>query len=146
MLWAVIVMALPANAQRRISGTVEDDIDVIIGANVKEVDKNNRILNATVTDFNGNFTMTLKDDKSNLVISYIGYKTVTIPTTGKTVFKIRMEDNAKVMQTVEVKAKKMAPTTGLDIPAREFSGAVQKFPFDITFIPPCTVPRINDIE
>lgn len=127
MLWAVIVMALPANAQRRISGTVEDDIDVIIGANVKEVDKNNRILNATVTDFNGNFTMTLKDDKSNLVISYIGYKTVTIPTVGKTVFKIRMEDNAKVMQTVEVKAKKMAPTTGLDIPAREFSGAVQKF-------------------
>ena len=49
------MMALPANAQRRISGTVSDDIDVIIGANVKEVDKNNRILNAAVTDFNGNF-------------------------------------------------------------------------------------------
>ena len=75
LLWAVVMMALPANAQRRISGTVSDDIDVIIGANVKEVDKNNRILNATVTDFNGNFTMTLKDDKSNLVISYIGYNT-----------------------------------------------------------------------
>ena len=73
MLWAVIAMALPANAQRRVSGTVEDDIDVIIGANVKEIDKNNRVLSATVTDFNGNFTMTLKDDKSNLVISYIGY-------------------------------------------------------------------------
>ena len=127
LLWAVVTMALPANAQRRISGTVSDDIDVIIGANVKEVDKNNRILNATVTDFNGNFTMTLKDDKSNLVISYIGYKTVTIPTAGKTVFKIHMVDNAKVMQTVEIKAKKMAATTGLDIPEREFSGAVQKF-------------------
>ena len=127
LLWAVVTMALPANAQRRISGTVSDDIDVIIGANVKDVDKNNRILNATVTDFNGNFTMTLKDDKSNLVISYIGYKTVTIPTAGKTVFKIHMEDNAKVMQTVEIKAKKMAATTGLDIPEREFSGAVQKF-------------------
>lgn len=127
LLWAVVTMALPANAQRRISGTVSDDIDVIIGANVKEVDKNNRILNATVTDFNGNFTMTLKDDKSNLVISYIGYKTVTIPTAGKTVFKIHMVDNAKVMQTVEITAKKLAATTGLDIPEREFSGAVQKF-------------------
>ena len=98
LLWAVVTMALPANAQRRISGTVSDDIDVIIGANVKEVDKNNRILNATVTDFNGNFTMTLKDDKSNLVISYMGYKTVTIPTAGKTVFKIHMEDNTKTLK------------------------------------------------
>ena len=121
------MMALPANAQRRISGTVSDDIDVIIGANVKEVDKNNRILNAVVTDFNGNFTMTLKDNKSNLVISYMGYKTVTIPTAGKTVFKIHMEDNTKTMKEVVVGGKKMAATTGLDIPEREFSGAVQKF-------------------
>lgn len=127
LLWAVTMMALPANAQRRISGTVSDDIDVIIGANVKEVDKNNRILNAVVTDFNGNFTMTLKDDKSNLVVSYMGYKTVTVSTAGKTVFKIHMEDNTKTIKEVLVTAKKMAPTTGLDIPEREFSGAVQKF-------------------
>lgn len=127
MLWAIVMMALPANAQRRISGTVSDDIDVIIGANVKEVDKNNRILNATVTDFNGNFTMTLKDDKSNLVVSYIGYKTVTIPTAGKTVFKILLQDNTKTLKDVVVKAQKLAPTTGLEIPEREFSGAVQKF-------------------
>lgn len=127
LLWAIVMLALPANAQRRISGTVSDDIDVIIGANVKEVDKNNRILSAAVTDFNGNFTMTLKDDKSNLVVSYMGYKTVTIPTAGKTVFKIHLEDNTKTLKDVVVTAKKMAATTGLDIPEREFAGAVQKF-------------------
>ncbi len=127
LLWAIASMALPANAQRRISGTVSDDIDVIIGANVKEVDKNNRILNAAVTDFNGNFTMTLKSDNSNLVVSYMGYKTITISTAGKTVFKIHLQDNTKVLKDVVVTAKKLAPTTGLDIPEREFSGAVQKF-------------------
>lgn len=127
LLCAIFMMAVPANAQRRISGTVSDDIDVIIGANVKEVDKNNRILNATVTDFNGNFTMTLKDDKSNLVVSYIGYKTVTLPTAGKTVFKIHLQDNTKTLKDVVVSAKKLAPTTGLEIPEREFGGAVQKF-------------------
>ncbi len=127
MLWAIMLMALPANAQRRISGTVSDDIDVIIGANVKEVDKNNRILNAVVTDFNGNFTMTLKDDKSNLVVSYMGYKTVTVSTAGKTVFKIHMEDNTKVLKDVVVTAKKMSSVSGLEIPEREFAGAVQKF-------------------
>lgn len=127
LLWAVVTMAMPANAQRRISGTVEDDIDVIIGANVKEMDKNNRILNATVTDFNGNFTMMLKDDKSVLVVSYIGYKTARIPVAGKNIFKIKLQDNTKVMEDVVVKGTKMSATTGLDIPEREFSGAVQTF-------------------
>ena len=127
LLWAVIMLALPANAQRRISGTVSDDIDVIIGANVKEVDKNNRILNAAVTDFNGNFTMTLKDDKSKLVISYMGYKTVTVPTAGKTVFKITMQDDSKTMKDLIVEGKKLSGTTGLEIPEREYGGTVQSF-------------------
>ena len=127
LLWAVVMMALPANAQRRISGTVSDDIDVVIGANVKEVDKNNRILNAVETDFNGNFTMTLKDDKSNLVISYMGYQTITIPTAGKTVFKVTLKDNSTTMKELKVEGKKLSPVGGLEIPEREFSGSVQKF-------------------
>ena len=127
LLVGVAMMALPANAQTRISGTVSDAIDVIIGANVKEVDKNNRTVNACVTDFNGNFTMSIKDRKNNLVISYIGMKTAVIPLAGKTVFKITLQDNVKTIKEVQVTAKKMAATTGLDIPAREFAGAVQKF-------------------
>ena len=75
LLWAVALMALPANAQqRRISGTVSDDIDVIIGANVKEIDKNNRIVSQAITDMNGNFTMNIKDPNNTLEISYIGFK------------------------------------------------------------------------
>ena len=35
LLWVIAMMALPASAQqRRISGTVSDEIDVIMGANV----------------------------------------------------------------------------------------------------------------
>ena len=75
LLWVVALMAIPANAQqRRISGTVADDIDVIIGANVVELDKNNRIVSQTVTDMNGNFTMNIKDPNNTLKVSYIGYK------------------------------------------------------------------------
>ena len=75
LLWVVAAMALPVSAQqRRISGTVSDDIDVIIGANVVEKDKNNRIVSQTITDMNGNFTMNIKDPNNTLEISYIGYK------------------------------------------------------------------------
>ena len=52
LLWVIALMALPVSAQqRRISGTVSDDIDVIIGANVVEYDKNNRIVSQAVNWF-----------------------------------------------------------------------------------------------
>ena len=81
MLGIVALMTtVPASAQsRRISGTVSDDIDVVVGANVKEIDKNNRIVSQAITDFNGNFTMTIKDPKNTLKVSYIGYKEYATP-------------------------------------------------------------------
>ena len=128
LLWVIALMALPVSAQqRRISGTVSDDIDVIIGANVVEKDKNNRIVSQTVTDMNGNFTMNIKDPNNTLTISYIGYKPFVTKLGGKNVFKVTLQDNTQVMNVVDVVAKKKAPTTGLDIPAREYAGAVQKF-------------------
>ena len=132
LLWVVALMALPANAQqRRISGTVSDDIDVIINANVKEIDKNNRIVSQAITDMNGNFTMNIKDPNNTLEVTYIGYKKFSQKIgSGKSVFKIVLQDNTKTITEVTVTAKKNAPTTGLDIPAREYAGAVQNFKMD----------------
>ena len=132
LLWVVALMALPANAQqRRISGTVSDEIDVIIGANVKEIDKNNRIVSQAVTDMNGNFTMNIKDPNNTLEISYIGYKKFSQKIgSGKSVFKVTLQDNTKALKEVVAEGKKLAPTTGLEIPAREYAGAVQNFKMD----------------
>ena len=129
LLWVVAMVALPASAQqqRRISGTVSDDIDVIIGANVVERDKNNRIVSQAVTDMNGNFTMNIKDPNNVLVVSYIGYKNYTIKLGSKNVYKITLEDNTRQLKETVVTAKKMAATTGLAIPERELAGAVSKF-------------------
>ena len=129
LLWVVALMALPASAQqRRISGTVSDDIDVIIGANVVEKDKNNRIVSQAITDMNGNFTMNIKDPNNVLEISYIGYKKFSQKIgTGKSVFKVTLQDNTQTMTEVTITGKKNAPTTGLEIPAREYAGAVQNF-------------------
>ena len=128
LLWVAALMALPVSAQqRRISGTVSDDIDVIMGANVVEKDKNNRIVSQTITDMNGNFTMNIKDPNNTLVVSFIGYKTFSQKLGGKSVYKITLSDNTKMMDEVKVTGKKLAATTGLEIPARELAGAVQKF-------------------
>ena len=125
------MMALPASAQqRRISGTVSDEIDVIMGANVVEKDKNNRIVSQTVTDMNGNFTMNIKDPNNTLIISFMGYKSFSQKVGSKNVFKVTLQDNVKTMQEVVVKGKQNAPTTGLEIPAREYAGVAQKFSMD----------------
>ena len=92
------MMALPASAQqRRISGTVSDEIDVIMGANVVEKDKNNRIVSQTVTDMNGNFTMNIKDPNNTLIISFMGYKSFSQKVGSKNVFKVTLQDNVKTM-------------------------------------------------
>ena len=128
LLWVMALSAIPVSAQqRRISGTVSDDIDVIIGANVVEIDKNNRIVSQAVTDMNGNFTMNIKDPNNTLKVSYVGYKTYAQKVGSKNVFKILLQDNTKTITEVTIKGKKNAPTTGLEIPAREYAGAVSKF-------------------
>ena len=52
-----------ALAQQRITGHVYDDIEPIMMANVVERDANNRIVEAAVTDMNGNFSMVVKNPK-----------------------------------------------------------------------------------
>lgn len=131
MMLVMSVFSLTAHAQgMRISGTVEDDMGPVMMANVVERDGSNRIINATSTDFNGNFAMTIKSPKNRLVISFVGNKTVTLPlNTGKKVFKVFMESETQ-LQEVVVKAEKKTNMGGLNIPVREMTVASQTFNMD----------------
>ena len=101
-------MALPVSAQqRRISGTVSDDIDVVIGANVKEIDKNNRIVSQAITDMNGNFTMNIKNPNNTLEVTYMGYKKWSQKIGNRSVVPVKMQENTKTIQEVTVTGKKL---------------------------------------
>ena len=115
---------------RRISGTVYDDMGGIAMANVVERDANNRIVEAAVTDLNGNFSMVVKNPKDKLVVSYIGYATYTeIIGTSKTRYSIRMKDNTQLTEVV-VKAKPKVNSNGMVIPLKEVSVATQTMNMD----------------
>ncbi|MBP5769960.1 MAG: SusC/RagA family TonB-linked outer membrane protein [Bacteroidaceae bacterium] len=125
MLCSLLLVSALAGAQiTRISGTVSDEIDVLPGASVTEVDASNRIVNATITDMNGNFVLPVKSPKNKLRISYMGYKTQELPI-NKNVFKVVMQDNTKQIKEVVVTAKKKMKTSGLEIPEREVSFSAQ---------------------
>ena len=113
----------------RVTGTVYDDMGGIMMANVVERDNNNRIVEATVTDINGNFSMVIKNPKDKLVVSYIGYKTWSQVIGNNTKFNIRMQDNTQLAEVV-VKAKPMTNSNGMSIPVKEISVATQTMNMD----------------
>ncbi|MDE7377641.1 MAG: SusC/RagA family TonB-linked outer membrane protein [Paraprevotella sp.] len=128
LLLLVSAFSLTLSAQqRRISGNVSDDIEGVMMANVTERDKNNRIVSAAVTDMNGNFTMTIKDPKNYLEVSYVGFNKWREPIGNRTVFKIKLTDNSKQISEVNITAKKKKTSNGLSIPEREMSVASQSF-------------------
>lgn len=64
------VRAFVTQQSRKVSGTVKDVLgEPMIGVSVLEEGTQN----GTVTDFNGNYVLELKNGKSVLVFSYIGY-------------------------------------------------------------------------
>ena len=106
-----------------ISGTVNDALGPVTMANVVEIDAANRIVSSTVTDINGNFSFKLKNPKNKLRISFVGYKTVTLPL-NKFKYSVTMRDATQIRE-VTVTSKKRAEGSGLAIPVDEISTARQ---------------------
>lgn len=115
--------------QRRVTGYVYDDLGGIAMANVVERDNNNRIVEAAVTDINGNFSMVVKNPKDKLVVSYVGYKTWSQVIGNTAKFNIRLQDNTQLAEVV-VKAKPMVQSNGMTIPLKEISVATQTMNMD----------------
>lgn len=114
----------------RISGTVSDEFGPVIGCNVIEKDANNRNVNATITDVNGNFQLAIKNPKNKLVVSYVGYKTFSQVIGSQTNFQVQLKD-ANELGTVTVTAKQRFRGDGLSIPKDEVSVATQTMNMDI---------------
>lgn len=85
--------------KKTVKGTVLDaNGEPIIGASVVI----NGDSHGTITDFDGNFTLSDVPGKAVLTITYIGYKTVNLPTAGKTLLKAVLEEDSKMIDEVVV--------------------------------------------
>lgn len=129
LLFVVISFAQNSFAQTTtdnfIRGKVYSKIDgPLMAVNIIEIDQTNRIITATVTDFNGEFSLKIKNPANKLKISYIGMKTQVLTIGTRKIFNIEMLD-ANLINEVTVKAKKIVTTGNLDIPQREISTAMQ---------------------
>lgn len=87
--------------QTKISGQVSDHTGMpLIGVNII-IKGTSR---GTQTDFDGNFTIDLKDDNAILVVSYIGYTTKEVIVDNEDNIKITLEESATGLKEVVVTA------------------------------------------
>ena len=130
VLFCFVSSSVFAQKSARISGTITSDAEgPLIMVNVTERDPSNRIIEACVTDFEGNFSMVVKNTSNVLEISYVGYKTQRVEIGSRTVFNIKMvEDN--MLETVDIVAESRSRSGGLDILDREMTHATQKISMD----------------
>lgn len=96
----IAVMSFGATAQTKsVSGTVIDEAgEAVIGANVAV--KGTKV--GTVTDFNGDFSLSNIADNAILVISYVGYTTQEVPVAGKSVINVTLTENRELLDEVVV--------------------------------------------
>lgn len=122
VLFAMMATGIKAQITS-VFGTVTDEIGPVMGASVCEIDATGRIIEATVTDINGNFTMKVRNPKDHIRFSYVGYATVKMAI-NRNQYKVQLQSKTTIKEVV-VTSKNRLNAGGLAIPEREISYATQ---------------------
>ena len=99
-VWALfaLVFSVSVAAQKTVvKGNILDKDNLpIIGANILEKGTSN----GTISDVDGNFTLSITNPKATLLITYIGYKNVEMPASAN--MKIVMTEDSEMLEDVVV--------------------------------------------
>lgn len=87
--------------QMTVSGTVVSASDKMPLPGVSIVDENNPTV-GVVSDFDGNYQLTVTDGNTSLRFSYIGFKALVVPVAGKSVLNVDMEEDVASLDEVVV--------------------------------------------
>ncbi len=102
-LAALLLASSSGFAQTRtITGTVKDDAgNPLVGVTVF-VEENSSI--GTISDTNGNYSLSVPESAANLVYSFIGMNNVTEPINGRSVINVTLTTSSIVMEAAVVTA------------------------------------------
>ncbi len=101
MLWAAILLCCQLSAQTQLRGTVLDGAmnnEPMIGATIVVEGTQT----GTVTDIDGNFSITMPAGKTRIVVSSVGYTSQTVNVAGKSNVRVVMTEDTNVMDEVVV--------------------------------------------
>ncbi|MBQ0034427.1 MAG: TonB-dependent receptor [Bacteroidales bacterium] len=99
MTLVLSIACLVAYAQQTVSGTVIDEAgEPLIGVSIQV----KGTTNGTITDFDGNFTLTNLNSSDVLVFSYIGYGNKEMTVGKQTIVKVTLSEDTKKLDEVVV--------------------------------------------
>lgn len=97
VLFALVFSVSVAAQKTVVKGNILDKDNLpIIGANILEKGTSN----GTISDVDGNFTLSITNPKATLLITYIGYKNVEMPASAN--MKIVMTEDSEMLEDVVV--------------------------------------------
>ncbi|MEP6645454.1 MAG: SusC/RagA family TonB-linked outer membrane protein [Saprospiraceae bacterium] len=97
LFFSLVLMTLELSAQRSVSGMVTDDKgSPLIGANIQV--KGTSV--GTVSDFNGNYSLTVPNGSDKVVVSYTGYSTQEITVGSSSTMNITMNEGLVLSEAV----------------------------------------------
>ena len=96
----ILLISISIYAQKTVTGNISDANGPLPGASVVEKGTTNGV----ETDFDGNFTITVKDDNAILKITFIGYADKDVPVKGQSKLNIILEEDAQQLDEVVVNA------------------------------------------
>ena len=91
------LVASPQQAKKKVTGTVEDALGPIAGANVVE----KGTTNGTITDMDGKFNLEVSPN-AVLVITFIGYTEQQVSVGSQTSFTIKLKEDSQALDEVVV--------------------------------------------
>jgi TonB-linked SusC/RagA family outer membrane protein len=109
-------------------GRVIDSTDktTVIGANVVEYDKDNRVINGTITNVNGDFVLTMKDPTNVVKVSVIGYKQQEIKVDPSKTIMVELDSDDVTIGEVKVVAEARSTGGLTNIAERDKAGSSVK--------------------
>jgi len=126
-----LTLAFSVSAQKMLTGHVYEMFDGhredAIGVNVSFRNSQNRIIDGTVTNYNGEYSLRVPEGRGEMtvVFSYIGMKTQTIPYTGQTTLDVVMEEDAQILGDVVISVKREQKNE-MGITLREQTAATER--------------------
>jgi TonB-linked SusC/RagA family outer membrane protein len=123
----LLFIGLIASSQVLVKGKVTDKQgNPVQRASVSVIDADDRIVNGTSTDIEGNFVIKNVNTKNRLTVTNIGFKTVTLPINSKTDFTIILEESQADLGEVVIVSRPTSSNGLISLSEKNITTAVAR--------------------
>jgi len=123
-----ILTSVSAQQRAIVRGKVSSDFEPqgVIGVTVAELDQNNRLINGTVTNLDGDYLIEIRSDQNRLQFTSVGYEDQTVDIGGRSVVNLKLSESVVALEGAEIVAYRRTNTGTVNVADRDLAIPVSK--------------------